>query len=417
MTRWSALRFGAALIGALATNACSAPAPETLAIDEAPVLYGSLSTSEEDMVVEVVSKTDTVSHTCTGTLLSPNVVITARHCVSAYVDAPFTCTPDGELTPNSQGGKMGPLLEPNRITVSKGVKPTGIIAVATKVFGTQATTICRNDIAVLVLDTMLTDLPISSVRLGKGTSVSEKLRVVGYGVDENKMFGTRHTRSGLSISQVGSSQFRPVGDNVPPRTFVTEGPALCIGDSGGPAFSMATGAIIAVWSQVVGACDATTARNYFTEIAPFEDELITPAFAEAGGVPWVEGTTGPGGDPITGGAGAGGEGNTAEGGSSGIGEGGNVATGGASESGGATTGGAEASGGASSGGATSGRGGSPSAGGNAGGNGGMGGGLRKKGGCTCSTPGSGTQNGAAWLGAPLFAVGLLLRRARGRRSV
>jgi hypothetical protein len=198
-----------------------------------------------------------------------------------------------------------------------------------------------------------------------------------------------------------------MGDNIPPRTFVTDGPALCIGDSGGPAFSMASTAIIGVWSQVVGECNDPTARNYFTEIAPFEDELITPAFAEAGTVPWLEGTTGPGGEPIGGTPGTGGDGGapTAEGGAPSA-EGGASTTGGTGESGGAL-----ASGGTSSGGR------SASGGLAAGGSAGANGGLRKKGGCQCTLPGSSAPGENAWLGAPLFALGLLLRRARNRRSV
>lgn len=408
-----AARVIGALLGAFAASACSAPSSETVSTESEPVLYGTVSTSDEDMVVEVISKSDTVTHTCTGTLLASNVVITARHCVANYLDAPFTCTSDGELTPASQGGKMGPLLDPSHITVRKGIKPnaSSMVATAAKVFATQATTICRNDIAVLVLDTMLTDLPISPVRLGAGNTVNEKLRVVGYGVDENSMFGTRHTRSGLAISQIGSSQFRPMGDNIPPRTFVTEGPALCIGDSGGPAFSLASGAIIGVWSQVVGDCDASTSRNYFTEIAPFEDELITPAFAQAGALPWREGTTGPGGGPI-GGGGVGGEGGSpsTEGGAPTV-EGGTTSTGGVLETGGTpTTGGASTGGSTASGGLNTG--GGPGSGGSAGATGG----LRKKGGCTCTLPGSSAPGDNAWLGAPLFALGLLLRRARQRGS-
>lgn len=392
-------RLGAALSAALTASGCSAPAPDAVGLEAQPVLYGAVSTSDEDMVVEVISKTDTVSHTCTGTLLAPNVVITARHCVATYVDAHFTCTSDGELTPDSQGGKMGPVLDPSQITVRKGVKPPAVTtATAVKVFATQATTICRNDIAVIVLDKML-DLPTSPVRLRAGIVNGETIRVVGYGVDENNMFGTRHTRSGLAISQVGSSQFRPVGDNVPPRTFVTEGPALCIGDSGGPAFSMESAAIIGVWSQVVGECGASTARNFFTEIAPFEDELITPAFAEAGGAPWLEGTTGPG-EPTGGNPGAGGDGGAPST------EGGAPASGGSGDTGGAVTSGGKSSGGTST-----------SAGLDAGGSAGAAGGLRKKGGCTCTMPGSRAPADGAWLGAPLFALGLLLRRARSRRSV
>ncbi|MFZ5896497.1 MAG: trypsin-like serine protease [Myxococcota bacterium] len=395
-------RVARALVGSVASllfAGCSAPSGESVEGVGQAVLNGQLSGPDEDSVVKVISKGDRVTHTCTGTLLAPNIVITARHCVANFEDLPFTCTADGELAPGSQGGKMGTLLPPANITIRVGTTTpsSGSVAAGKKVFATQATSICRNDIAVVVLDTELNDLPISPVRLGAGNQIGERLRVVGYGVDEKGSFGTRHTRSGLTIAQIGSSQFRPNGDSVPPRTFVTEGPALCIGDSGGPAFTTLD-AVTGVWSQVVGDCDAETARNYFTEVAPFENELITPAFEEAGKLPWLEGTRGPG-DPSSGGsasAGAPGEGGTAGdgaggeamggvgiGGSGGM-SGGSVATGGTTASGGLNaTGGMEIRG------------------------------PRKKGGCTCNMPGA-SEREATWLVAPLLAASLLLRRRKAR---
>jgi hypothetical protein len=390
--------------------ACSSPATEITASEEQPVLGGTDSGPDEDMVVEVISKSDTVSHTCTGTLLAPNVVITARHCVANFSDATFSCTSDGELVAGSKGGMMGPLLDPGRISIRVGthVRGTTAVAVGRKIFATQATSICRNDIAIVVLATELTDLPIAPVRTGRGNFIGEQLRVVGYGVDDASTIDNRHTRSGLKIAQIGSSQFNANPDPVPSRTFVTEGPSLCIGDSGGPAFAD-SGAVTGVWSQVVGDCKAPTARNYFTEVAPFEDELIVPAFAEAGALVWREGTTGPGegtggmssaGAPGEGGSGdVGGEvgsggtggGEVGSGGTSGgdVGSGGLTASGGRSASGGiAATGGDEAMAGA--------------------------GGLRKKGGCTCNVPGSATQS-ANWFAAPLLGLGVLLRR-RAKRS-
>lgn len=366
------------------------------------MLDGTLSGPDEDMVVEVISRGDTVTHTCSGTLLAPNVLITARHCVANFVDATFTCTSDGELAPGSVGGKMGPLLDPSRISVRLGTKPsTTAAAVGAKTFATQSTTICRNDIAVVVLDRQLSDVPISPVRLGAGNQRGEVLRVVGYGInndpDAKNAIGIRYTRTGPMISQIGSSEFNTDPDQVPPRTFVTEGPALCSGDSGGPAFAD-SGALTGVWSQVVGDCSASTARNFFTQVAPFEDELIVPAFMEAGTLPWREGTTGPG-EGTGGSAGAGGEsgsgnagGEVASGGTSGGSSGGAVASGGLSFSGGR-----DASGGID---ATAGT-----------------GGLRKKGGCTCNMPGIPSAN-ANWLAAPLLGLGILLRRrATKSRSV
>jgi MYXO-CTERM domain-containing protein len=280
-------------------------------------------------------------------------------------------------------------------------------AQAAQLLATETTTICRNDLALILLDRELTDLPISPIRLKKGTSRGEELRVVGYGADETGNTRIRHTRSGLVVSMVGQSPFQTEPDMIPPRTFSTDGPALCIGDSGGPAFANQN-VLAGVWSQVVGDCMTTGARNYFTDVGPFANDLILPAFKTAGAEPWYEGTSGPGA-VSTGGMGSAGE--TSTGGSGGDGPtetGGTSGSGGsAGESGGGseTTGGRAGSGGREATGGSDAETGGTSTGGNTGG-------LRKKGGCTCGVVGA-PSGQAEWALAPLAALALL-RRRRGR---
>jgi hypothetical protein len=85
------------------------------------------------------------------------------------------------------------------------------------------------------------------------------------------------------------------------------GSGPCIGDSGGPALS-SQGAVTGVYSQLGGSCDSATARQYFTQVAPFMAEVVMPAFSLAGYEPIPEATTtsdaGAGGDGAGGEAGA-----------------------------------------------------------------------------------------------------------------
>jgi hypothetical protein len=125
------------------------------------------------------------------------------------------------------------------------------------------------------------------MRLNSGNEPGELVRIVGYGPDEKNNIGGRNTRSGVVISEVGASNFRPQGDRVPTRMFVVQGAVECHGDSGGPALS-AQNAVVGVFSQVSGPCFASTARDFFTQVAPFKDDLILPAFAAANAEPIVE---------------------------------------------------------------------------------------------------------------------------------
>jgi hypothetical protein len=131
------------------------------------------------------------------------------------------------------------------------------------------------------------------------------LRVVGFGETEDGMGGVRRAKDGLTISRVGTSKFLADGDPIPPRTFLTLGPGLCSGDSGGPALT-SDGAVTGIYSQLVGVCDSPNARQYFTQVAPFMAEVVTPAFELAGYEPISEGAA-------TGEGGAGGESSAAGG--------------------------------------------------------------------------------------------------------
>lgn len=244
--------------------------------------------------MELYSLSDTnVYAYCTGSLVAPNLVLTARHCISAYVEGQFTCDANGNLV-SGPGGTIGAQDTPGNISVRGGTanKPTAI-AKGVQVFSPLTTTICIDDIALVLIDQQLTDLPIMPIRLTTGTEPGEQVRVVGYGVDQDSAIGVRHTLSGLTIAEVGTSQFRPVGDPIPPRTFLTVGPALCIGDSGGPALSD-NNAIIGVFSEFDSVCTAPNAKDFYTQVAPYMNDIVLPAFAAAGYEPWLEGNSEPG---------------------------------------------------------------------------------------------------------------------------
>jgi hypothetical protein len=91
----------------------------------------------------------------------------------------------------------------------------------------------------------------------------------------------------VPVLSVGPSEFYPVEGNAMPRTFVL-GKSTCKGDSGGPAVSDETGAVLGLSSSFRGECTSSEVRNFSTQVAPFHD-FVESVFAEVGASPVLEG--------------------------------------------------------------------------------------------------------------------------------
>ena len=299
------------------------------------MINGVLSDDSQDGVVFVDGGTNGL---CSGSLIAPNVVLTALHCIANNdKTGVFTCNPDGTLSTSSPpDGSLGALLDVADVSIRVGVDaPQPPVAHAKKLFGSGATTICQNDIGLIVLDTEL-DLPLVPVRFGP-TKPGELAQVVGYGDNELGTRDGRRVREDVLILDVGSDGSSAGSKTAAPRTLVVgEGP--CQGDSGGPLRAEETGAAVGVCSvRLSQSCKGPGVRTAYTQVAPFES-LIRKALDYAGYEPLVEGDTpgaaGAGGEPGTGNesgtageATAPGAGGTANGGSSGMGMGGTGAFG------------------------------------------------------------------------------------------
>lgn len=274
----------------ICTAACGQPADDLgLGSLEQPIVKGEVSVAADDATVYVMTRlTATEGIACTGTMIAPNLVATALHCVTQSVLGEFSCKPDGSLSDSTQeDGKMGPLVAPEQVEIYAGVQVTDEPgAVGAQLFGTSSNQICRGDIAFVLLDRSL-DLPIASVRLDYGVQASERLRVVGYGQTETAGTSGRFARADVRVIDIGPESEDEPSISASPRTFVvSEGP--CHGDSGGPAFSQDTGALLGVYSLTAGvSCTGVGIRNVYTSLSSYS-RLALQAFDAAGAVPVLD---------------------------------------------------------------------------------------------------------------------------------
>ena len=250
-------------------------------------MNGEISDDEEANVVRVYASPEgSDEFSCTGTLVAPNLVFTAVHCVAHYTGGRFHCEADGTLVSIEDGdGVVGALAAPAKVEIYAGVEP-GLEpdALGVRIFGTGTSDICRNDFAIVQLDREL-DLPVPALRMDRGIRRGEKMKVVGYGLtEEDESLTYRRRRRGVTVNDVAPESGQ---GSAAPRTFVL-GEGACLGDSGGPAFSEETGALVGVYSLAVGAnCTVQGVRNVYTKVSPFTS-LVNQAFAASGHEPLLE---------------------------------------------------------------------------------------------------------------------------------
>jgi Trypsin len=303
----------------------------------APIFGGQ--PSEREAVVFIATNLDddasTDDRACTGAIISPSLVLTARHCVSAFTEGTFSCTIQGGIDESSRrsppgAGAVGFPYDPDWIRVYLG--PSGPASAdkdspdalrVARIFTVETTEICRNDIAIIELEEKTAIEPLA-LRLGSGVFPQDRTKLIGYGINDDAN-NSQHEVDDVRIIGVGPSEFFPLEGQAPPRTF-SVGLGPCPGDSGGPALSSETEAILGVFSFFRGDCTSTAVYNYYTQVSPYAD-FILAALEEVGEEPTLEegespagsgGSLGLGGAPSGGRAGqvGGALGGSADGGSS-----------------------------------------------------------------------------------------------------
>ncbi len=239
---------------------------------------------------------------CSATLVGPRVVATARHCVAPLTEGSVSCTPEGDLSPNSPGGQLGPDFNPSQLTFFLAARATAGVgggipdAVGMQTFSTGSPNACRDDIAFVVIDRVIPGVVPAPVRLTAPTADGELVSLWGYGLTEESGAAIAlRAHDGAQVIAVGPST--PVALEQPaPLRAVRVGPGTwtCNGDSGGPVFSQATGALIAVISLGVQASPSGPYCSYSADsnttgprLAEY-GALAAQAFAASGDNPTLE---------------------------------------------------------------------------------------------------------------------------------
>jgi V8-like Glu-specific endopeptidase len=286
---------------AICLFACSArdPAPaDRVGRSTSAVIAGTDSDASQDAVVLIMHydalQAGGGTEGCTGVLLTPELVLTARHCVSV-TDPTAACAQDGTAI---SGGEIKGDFRADKLYVFSGNKRPDFISGAAKaargveLITTGAKTICNNDLALILLDRQVENAKIAPIRLDAPPVKGENVTVVGWGMTTATNFpDTRQTRDGVAITEVGPARALGAAE------FKT-GEGTCAGDSGGPALAE-SGAVLGVLSrggnddqEAIGADRCIDGENIFTSAAQHRDVILS-AYEKTDQQPWLEGNPNP----------------------------------------------------------------------------------------------------------------------------
>ena len=220
--------------------------PEVTASEALPIQGGTTDTTDTFVVavVEAQAQPGEIA-ICTGSLLAPNLVATARHCVAPATPQPVAC----DVT------AFGTTVAPESIDVTSDtsiVDPDAQWSSVQKIVvpsGVGQSTFCGNDLALLILSQPISApqyvTPVISPPMTDGV-YSTKFTAIGYGVTTpadttSETAGTRRIVQDLDVVCLSNDSTLPSclsdasADFLSPNEFVASG-GTCDGDSGSGAF-------------------------------------------------------------------------------------------------------------------------------------------------------------------------------------
>lgn len=242
------------IAAATLTIGCGGDADEPLQWGRAQqaIVGGALDESTQGVVgLAIDLGLSRVAGHCSGTLIAPNLVLTAQHCIATTTDETEKGTVECEHT------QFGGTLAADSLLISPSAVRPGDTNDESFVHGAEIRTlgngesVCGQDIALVILEKPIFDIQPITPRVHGPSTYGETFSTVGYGLtdpEDPRSFGSRQRATGSAVRCTGEECVRLSDGAIRPSEWASIDAPICSGDSGGPALD-AEGLVFGVASR------------------------------------------------------------------------------------------------------------------------------------------------------------------------